>query len=320
MTQRPPWLHASQRWVVAAFALAACSGLAAMVAPRSVDASALVGRLGSGPVSTEELLLVWDEASHTEHLIHRAFAGPWYEEFALLVPTPTRPEIAEVDASLWTRVFELYRRPPPPPRDGMDALGGGQGLLELQVIAERHLTGMDATVLVARDRAALDAWLAAHGCRSGPGLTDYLAPYVTAGWFITVFRIAPGAVGEGRFSTASVRLSFSSERPFVPYSEPRLLLRGRTTRVSVVAPFRVAGYLDSPVGGQRSAWSIGAGFAGRPSGLPVALQGVLPNGMRAGPWLTTFEESRRPGGLDLFFERAPSQRPQASTIRVPMTP
>lgn len=264
---------------------------------------------------------MWDPASRTEHFVRRAFFDGITEDFGFLVPTPSRPTLTEVGTRVFQQLFELYRLPPLRLRTRGEAssrgipAGAGVTLLE-----ERTVAGLDAAILAASDAGALDDWLRQHGYSSGPTLTAYVAPYVASGWIITAFRIAPGETGRRRFSTASVRMSFTTDRPFFPYSEPQDDAAPRRFRVSVVAPRRMRAYLDRPASGARTEWRS-ASYAGRPGRLARVLAPVLPTGTTAGPWLTTFDEpSSRRGTLDLFFEPDPSQRARSSSIQSAIRP
>ena len=58
-------------------------------------------------VADESALIVWDEATKTEHFVRRArFEGTAYD-FGFLVPTPTRPQLAEADETLFDDLSAL---------------------------------------------------------------------------------------------------------------------------------------------------------------------------------------------------------------------
>jgi hypothetical protein len=246
------------------------------------------------------------------------------EDFGFLVPTPSRPELAEVSSRLFADLFTLYRMPPR--RSGGRSRSASSGAHasaaepSVVVLEERTVAGMDAAVLAANDPQALDGWLRTHGYPNGGPLTAYLAPYVASGWIVTAFRIAPGALGRDRFSSAAVRMSFATDRPFFPYSEPQLDAVARRFRVSVASSQRMRAFLDRPAGGARAEW-IAASYAGRPAGLPRVLRPALPLSVSVGPWLTTFDErASRRGTLDLFFEPDPQQRGRSSSISTQIRP
>ena len=231
-----------------------------------------IGRTGPVQVKGEEALIVWDAAHQTEHFYRQAHFEGVPEEFGFLVPTPTQPELGEVTTPMFRQLYELYRRPTPAARHA-DSLGGmrsagaerGREAPRVEVLEQRVVAGMEASVLRANEAGVLDRWLSEHGYPSGPTVQAYFAPYVAGGWIITAFRIAPGAA-QGRFATSIVRMSFHTEHPFFPYSEAAgASATRRPFRVSIIAPQRMRAYLSAPatIDGPHSDW-YGAAFAGRP--------------------------------------------------------
>lgn len=289
--------------------------------PPRASACAALGR--SGPISIvgEEALIVWDPAARREHFVRTAdFAGA-DPDFGFLVPTPSRPELAEEPDSLFARLFSVYRAPEPQRPVARSRGGATRALGDVQappvrVLERRTVAGLDAAVLAADDAGALERWLAAHGYPSGPELARWLAPYVAQRWIVTAFRIQPGAQ-RASFSTSAVRMSFETDRPFFPYSEPQHAGRsgrGRPFRVSVVAPYRVRA-----LHGERP-WSARVGYADRPGAeLADALGGRLARSVSRQTWLTVFDEPRSVRGTqDLFFEREPTPSVVRSTLRSPI--
>ena len=304
-------------------ALSACGLVSLVVAlvgskPTDAEACAAVGRKGPITISGEEALVVWDPERRVQHFVRMAAFDGVDADFGFLVPTPSQPQLAEVDGAVFQRLFRLYRAPIP--RGRTRSLGGPRTRIKakrkgVKVLERRSVAGLDAAVLDAADAGALDRWLAKHGYPSGPALRTWLAPYVAKGWIVTAFRIDPSALGGEGFATSAVRMSFETARPFFPYSEPGGAAGaeqpGRPFRVSVVAPTRTRAVL----GGKP--WGARVGYAKR-SGARLAkvLEGVVPAGT-VGPssWLTVFDEpASRRGPHDLEFERDHA-RPVRSTIR-----
>lgn len=315
LASRPVWL------------LALCAALALLVAAllpaRIASACAAVFR-PEAPVHIkgEEALIVWDPQRGRQHFIRKAGFEGATEDFGFLVPTPGRPMLGEADAAVFRRLFELYRRTDPAARGARGrravAVGAGAARPAVTVIERRVVAGLDAAVLAANDAGALDRWLEEHRYPSGEPLREWLTPYVERGWFITAFRYA--ASEGGAFSSNNVRMSFDTDVPFFPYSEPRAHRRGpaRPFRVSVIAPYRV----DAREGARPA--RIRAGYADR---LPaLSLEGLLRDTdipaqtlPRDGAWLTVFDEHRsRRGAHDLTFVRAAQQRAIPSRITRPI--
>lgn len=276
-------------------------------------------------VLSEEALIVWDAEKRVEHFVRRASFSSDAPDFGFLVPTPTRPELAEAPEALFG-ALERARAPEVIRRErtafvpvllvalpflmfsrGAPPLTAGRPPVE--VLEEKRVAGYDAAVLASTDASALSAWLAEHGYAQRPDLTDWLRPYVEAGHVLTAFKIAGG--GTRRVGTAPVRMSFTTERPFFPYREPadqRRVEPGLERRLTLhlVAPERLQGRI-----GEGLPWKASVLYASPRADLPALLAGALPKeALPASGWLTTVVDSAtpRPGTDDLFFSPAAQQQ------------
>src|SRR5262249_31034788 len=90
----------------------------------------------------------------------------------------------------------------------------------VQVLDQQRVGGFLATVLAADDPKALTDWLNKHAYATRPELTEWLAPYVKKSWIITAFKIDKGGRNQQELATSAVRMTFTTDRPFYPYSEP----------------------------------------------------------------------------------------------------
>jgi hypothetical protein len=302
-----------RRWAVLSFAIAI-----ALAAVPSVSEACLALH-GAGeivPIAGEEALVVWDEANRTEHFVRRAAFRRAPADFGFLVPTPTQPTLSEASDAVFHRLFEIYRRPVTRSSHTSSSADRLRGVERdrVEVVEQVHVAGMEGTVLAASSATALSEWLASHGYQSSPAIAAWLAPYVAGSWFVTAFRVDPD--GRPSMRTRSVCMSFRTDRPFFPYSEPAHEGPTRPFRVSVVAPHRMDATLgDAP-------WSVSAGYAGHSARLMTALRGAIPEGVTLDdPWITTFDERRsRRGTDDLFFVPAASDTPRASRIDAELMP
>jgi hypothetical protein len=189
-------------------------------------------------IAEEEALIIWDPATKTEHFIRRAAFHSTARQFGFLVPTPSKPELSEVDDSIFDTLADLIR---PPVRYVEDPhyeagswcieacmLGGAKSAKDdapapVRVIATAHVAGFDATTVEADDAGALAGWLGTHGFAATPQLTAWLQRYVDNKWTITAFVIASDERAEHyEVATKSVKMTFPTERPFYPYREPEL--------------------------------------------------------------------------------------------------
>jgi hypothetical protein len=327
---RSPWILA------AALALATQARPAAACAPAPPPGVVV-------SIAEESALIVWDEKAKREHFIRRAQFRTTGREFGFLVPTPGKPELAEVKDDIFDQL-EQATKPAVVYEEGLrgvepTALCLGLFLLRgaskfeaatavapVRVLDAQRVAGYDAVVLEADDPGALAAWLEDHGYAARPELTAWLTPYVAQKWKITAFKIA-GDAGATALGTAAVRMSFATDRPFYPYREPvdqRENLpagapRDRLLRVFFVGPGRVEGAIGSAAGrpgAAKGAWPGRTVWSDRiEAGQAVV---TLPVSAPEGSWLTMFEDraSPRPGTDDLFFAptRGPAVKPPPVVI------
>jgi hypothetical protein len=180
----------------------------------------------------------------------------------------------------------------------------------VQVLEHVQVGPFDATVLKASDTQALQDWLAKHNYDARPPVMQWLDPYVKKGWVITAFQIAKKEGQDPRVTPQAVRMSFTTDRPFFPYSEPKDPDAGkgpggkRLLRVFLLANERMEGALE-----EQAAWPGTTAWAGRlgDDRRQELAEKLAPGvGRPEGAWLTVFDDasSPRPGSTDLFF--APS--------------
>jgi hypothetical protein len=281
-------------------------------------------------IAREAAIIVWDEKAKVQHFIRRAAFDTKVPYFGFLVPTPAQPTLAEAPDALfdrledWTKpqvvVQQVPRRSSTFGRSLMPmAAAPAAGAVE--VLDVQRVAGYEAVVLRARDAKKLEEWLQKHGYATRPELTKWLEPYIDKGWIITAFQIAKSDAGRPEVSTQAVRMSFETERPFFPYSEPAdqrtgpPTRGGRLLRIFFVGTQRMQGALDdkTPWPG-RAAWANPLAEDRR-----TALQGLLDQsadkeGGKIGALpekahLTAFDDpsSPRPGTSDLFFSPSEDQ-------------
>jgi hypothetical protein len=288
----------------------------------------------TGRIATESALIVWDEKAKTQHFIRRASFQTKVPYFGFLVPTPTQPRLAEAPDELF-RLLEEWTKPEKKTKviyQEPISLGcpsgehGGKKARDVQVLDRQHVAGYNAAVLKADDAKALREWLEKHGYDARPQLTEWLEPYIKAGWIITAFQIAKSDQDDDRLSTQAVRMSFQTDRPFFPYREPADL-RGeegkggrRLLRIFFIAEARMEGKLDDPAQPPmklpgRAVWANPLD-AGQREALAEQLDAkAVP--LPEGGWLTVFDDdsSPRPGVADIFFSPSADQ---STLVREPI--
>jgi hypothetical protein len=261
-------------------------------------------------VSEEQALIIWEASKKRQHFIRRASFESSAKDFGFLVPTPSQPELAEADGS----IFEALRVITAPKIVGRAPVASSAAPAAsapapaaVTVLAEKTVAGLDAVVLEATNAKALDRWLGEHGYRSSPQLVEWYKPYIANRWKITAFKIS---TAEPHPSTGTVRMSFAAEEPFFPYREPQAENPGtqsRTLRVFLLAQARFAGTLgnDAEWPGQ-SVWSDRISDGQRSELARLAKLGPDDT---TGIWLTEFEDRSaiRPGSDEVFFKVATEQ-------------
>lgn len=299
-------------------------------------------------VAEESALIVWDPVRQEEHFIRRAtfrvpgrssphaplppdHAPPPEPSFGFLVPTPTRPTLAQAPDAVFEALDrlvqpEVVRERPwrlvptalcfPAPVADSRVSAESAAPRGVDVLERVKVSGYDAAVLAADDPAALAAWLKEHGYDHRPALVGWLERYVAAGWIITAFKVDGDA-------TAPVRLTFSTDRPLYPYREPEDARAPtsepppRHLRVFLVAPERLQGTL-----GEAGAWPATLRYASPNPALATAMGEAVPALPAGSLWLHAFDDrsSPRPGTDEVFFARDPAQAPKLPPARVVVIP
>jgi hypothetical protein len=284
-------------------------------------------------IADESAIILWDAAAKTQHFIRRASFSTEAAEFGFLVPTPAKPELAEAGDESFAELARITApreiTQPRPSGGGGCAIGCGTaaprgGVAEksaVRVLEEKRVAGHDATVLEADNADALSTWLGKHGFEYSPALTEWVAPYVKAGWKVTAFRFAKDSkdAKEARdLASSAVRMTFKTDRPFFPYREPSSQVPAgagqaprRLLRVFFLGDKRVQGNL----GEKGDAWPGKVAWTNRLLGADrEKLLGQLKLPAQTPPavwWLTEFEDhsSPRPGTADVYFSPSDDQKP-----------
>ncbi len=280
-------------------------------------------------IADETAIILWDAATKTQHFIRSASFRTGAPDFGFLVPTPTRPTLAEAG----DEAFALLAKITAPvvvdkPRPSNPGCGIGcssppgykAASSKVDVLAEKHVAGYNAAVLAANDATALGDWLREHGYDFPPELVDWAGVYARAGWIVTAFKVARVEPDAPRAATSAVRMSFSTEHPFFPYREPARQPGASSPGESRMQPIYFLGQErmqgaqgfegDGPWPG-KTVWANRVSDADREQILKAL---VLPGNTRPESWyLTEFEDesSPRPGSADLFFSRSENQKPVA---------
>ncbi|MEI8282223.1 MAG: DUF2330 domain-containing protein [Armatimonadota bacterium] len=164
-------------------------------------------------------IVIWDEASHTEHFIRNANFRSGADDFGFIAPTPGKPELHEASNKAFYTLAALAPVYP-------SGFGGGGGAAfdrkskssEVQVIQEADVAGFHATTLLSRSAQAINDWMNEHGYVSTPEVQTWAERYCSRGWYLTAFKVVDKTKLVA--STGTVRMTFKTSKPFNPFYVP----------------------------------------------------------------------------------------------------
>jgi hypothetical protein len=181
----------------------------------------------------QNVVIVWDPAAKRQHFIRQATFASAADNFGFVIPSPSRPELAESGNAAFAYLQELtapevvYRSN----QGGGCSLGcaaapthtrGAAGAPEVRVLEEKLVAGFNAAVLEADTSEVLASWLQEHGYAFSPAIAEWAAPYIEEKWKFTALKVAKqeGAEEDATVAASALRLSFDTDRPLFPYREP----------------------------------------------------------------------------------------------------
>lgn len=286
-------------------------------------------------IASETALIIWDDKrprdgkKGTEHFIRRATFDTLSPDFGFLVPTPTKPDVHKAPDEVFVKLEELTRpkiveRKVTGPPPGM-MRGGAVGLKAtapgptVEVVGAGRVDSLDYVTLrfATNDPKPVLDWLKQHGYSTRDALDEWLVPYLEKGWYLTAFKLASPNERLRGFSTAAVRLTFGTDRPFYPYREPADMrspgayLPHRLLRLYVLADKRVGGTLNEEAWRAQTVWAdnLVAEQVKGSNGLLDALNVTVEREGEWSPWLTMFHDDVSPRyGIDeVYFETSADQ-------------
>lgn len=174
-------------------------------------------------LAREQAVVIWDAKTRTEHFVRKPTFDGDPMAFGFFVPTPTVPVVKKEDDAIFERVRELLE-PKRPGEDGTkEATAGVDGKGDVDVVQAMTIDGFQIVTLRAKDANALGEWLGKNQFVDRPALRAWAKRYTDKGWLITAMRYDGGAKDEpparSRIETPTLRLSFSTDAPFYPYTE-----------------------------------------------------------------------------------------------------
>lgn len=218
-----------------------------------------VGYSGKPVVNADQnVLIIWDAAKKKQHFIRKATFQSEGDDFAFLVPTPTRPELSESGDAAFSTLAELtapksYGKGGPIFPLGCSSSAPPRYLGTVRVIEEKCVAGFQATVLEADTPEVLAQWLEKHDYKLTSNVAKWAEPYIQQKWMITAMRVRKekNSLHAPNVNAAALRISFTTDRPLFPYREPEsgafaksLNTKSRTLKIYFVADKRYQAELD----------------------------------------------------------------------------
>ncbi len=315
-------------WLLSVILLVGALALAATPTPACCPARPISGK----PVvnADQSVVLIWDEATKTEHFIRRASFQGDATDFGFVVPSPSQPELSESGNEAFPylqKITEPEHRKAP--RSG-GSVGCGCGLKTasmakgdaqpaVRVLEEKVVAGYKASVLEADSSAALVRWFKDHGYAFSPEVEAWAKPYVEGKWKFTALKIDKprDAEGAAQVGTQALRLSFKTDRPLFPYREPNpekdaeaVGAKHRLLRIYFISDAKYFGELKAPAN-----WTGQTVWAGeieaKQRAAVLELLNLPPTTGPAKWWLTEFEDDwpYRDAPSDVYFVRGGNQNP-----------
>lgn len=306
-----------------------------------------------GYLMNEATVIVWNKQTHTEHFIRRAtFDDIKSKSVGFIVPTPAVPQLAEGDADVFFGLDEMmsqeretrklpavsltswivpswkmliFQTPKPPWSDLRAGAAADAAMPAVEVLQQQRIGDLDATTVRASDAKALNRWLAKHDYSSSPAFENWLKNYVQKGWVVTAFKFARNS-NDSALSSPLIRMSFKTDQPFYPYSEPQdaKAMGGRELRIFLFA----SGKMQAAQGkfGKFKKWRGEVKWSDDVQNHPKRLKNFEPplsqqlglpeDDLKQAHWMTVFEDysASRQGDDDVIFIPASDEKMVPPTI------
>ncbi len=281
-------------------------GLALSWATHSILACCAVSRPGKVVVNADQtVLMIYNPKTQTQHFIRQASFKSDANDVGFLVPSPSKPELAETDQAVFKKLKQITAPPEPPAAPlalgTTKSYGANRAPKPVEVLEQKRVAGYDASVLKADSGEALIEWLKNNNYDYSEAVAAWAKPYIEQKWIFTALKVAPKEAGEEAkpkdLHSPGLRISFKTDKPLFPYREPKsaagaekLSVRARTLQIFFIGETRYAGVMDNS-----EAWSGKSVWANKLSAEDVKelvkTLKIPADAMPANPWLTEFEDN-----------------------------
>jgi len=197
-------------------------------------------------LETEQRAIIFFDEGKEDLIVATSFSGN-AEEFAWIIPTPSKPEISKSTQLVFERLNEITQ-----PQTWEPLVQSRPDLLEksarddgVKIVEQKNVDYYDISVLEASDKDALYNWLNDNGYLFPLGGRNIVDEYIKKGWFFTAIKINNqmilGSVRE-QLSTGNIvplKLSFNTDKIVYPLKISQIT--GSEDESSQDSPFFVYG-------------------------------------------------------------------------------
>lgn len=177
---------------------------------------------GDQPIAMtdEKVIIIWNEDKGMQHFIRQASFDGKAKDFGFIVPTPTVPEVKDVDEAAFETLGRVVvdgqrSRWELKGADSAAAPAGG-----VEVIDEFRVGDYQAAIIKAERGSDIVAWLDKNGYNSRPAMTEWLDHYAKRKWIFTALKFVRDPKSNTQATTA-LRISFPTKQPHYPYMMPK---------------------------------------------------------------------------------------------------
>src|SRR5690606_15278900 len=148
-------------------------------------------------------VIIYNSRTQTEFFVRDARFSTAGDDLGFIAPTPTKPELSEVDPEIFAFAASLQ----PIPRNSESTTKAGSAM-EIESV---KVAGFVAHVMRGGAKGEIQAWLDQKGYKTDVSTGEWIDHYVKKGWYLTAFEVD---VQDGRASTGVVGMKFQTPKPF----------------------------------------------------------------------------------------------------------
>lgn len=158
-------------------------------------------------------IVIWDDKNQIEHFVRYASFDSKAENMGFIAPTPSVPEIVDVNP----KAYEFLESLRPIPYQIREAKAAAPAS-EVQVLQVVDTGSYIATTLKAEDPNSLTSYLKENSFELTPGVKEWADFYIKKKWLLTAFKLKKS---KEALALKPVRMSFKTSEPFNPFFVPK---------------------------------------------------------------------------------------------------